>query len=105
MLKVPHHGSRTSSSEAFLRAVAPRVAIFSVQRESRFGHPHPGVVARYQALGVHVWRTDDNGAVTVSTDGESLWGEPYASEPAMILSYMTGALAVPVGAPTIGNQQ
>jgi competence protein ComEC len=41
VLKVPHHGSRTSSSEAFLQAVSPRIAVFSVQRESRFGHPAP----------------------------------------------------------------
>ena len=50
VLKVPHHGSRTSSSDPFVRAVDPRVAVFSVQRDSRFGHPHPMVVERYKAL-------------------------------------------------------
>jgi competence protein ComEC len=84
ILKVPHHGSRTSSSEAFLRAVGPRVAVFSVQRDSRFGHPHPLVVERYEALGVDVRRTDAHGAVTVHTDGQSVWVEPYVGEPAVL---------------------
>ena len=81
VLKVPHHGSRTSSSEPFVRAVAPSVAVFSVQRESRFGHPHPMVVERYKALGVHLFRTDEHGAITVRTDGQSLWVEPYSGRP------------------------
>jgi competence protein ComEC len=85
VLKVPHHGSRTSSSEPFVRAVDPVVAVFSVPRQSRFGHPHPMVVARYQALGSHVFRTDTHGAITVRTDGQSLWVDPYvrgSAEPA-----------------------
>jgi competence protein ComEC len=77
VLKVPHHGSRTSSSDAFVRAVDPVVAVFSVQRDSRFGHPHPMVVERYKGLGAHVFRTDTHGAITVRTDGQSLWVEPY----------------------------
>ena len=77
ILKVPHHGSRTSSSEAFVRAVNPSVAVISMQRDSRFGHPHPAVVARYKALGARVFRTDEHGAVSVRTDGQSVWIEPY----------------------------
>ena len=80
VLKVPHHGSRTSSSEPFVRAVDPSVAVFSVQRDSRFGHPHPMVVERYKALGVHLLRTDEHGAITVRTDGQSVWVEPYARQ-------------------------
>jgi competence protein ComEC len=82
VLKVPHHGSRTSSSEPFVRAVDPRIAVFSVQRDSRFGHPHPRVLERYRALGVHIFRTDEHGAVTVRTDGQSLWVEPHVRGPA-----------------------
>jgi competence protein ComEC len=84
VLKVPHHGSRTSSTEPFVRAVDPRVAVFSVQRDSRFGHPHPVVVERYEALGVHVMRTDEHGAITVRTDGQSVWVEPFLGKPAVL---------------------
>jgi competence protein ComEC len=48
-----------------------------MQRDSRFGHPHPAVVERYKALGARVFRTDEHGAVTVRTDGQSVWIEPY----------------------------
>jgi competence protein ComEC len=88
ILKVPHHGSRTSSSQAFMQAVAPRVAVLSVQRESRFGHPHPKVVDRYKALGVHVFRTDEHGAITVRTDGQSIWVIPYIGEPTVLAAPM-----------------
>jgi len=72
-LKVPHHGSRSSSTPALLARTAPRVAIVSVGDHSRFGHPHPEIVARYQAAGVVLLRTDRDGAVTLSTDGRRVW--------------------------------
>jgi competence protein ComEC len=84
ILKAPHHGSHTSSSEAFLRAVGPSVVMFSVQRDNRFGHPNPAVLARYEALGARVFRTDEHGAITVRTDGRSVWIEPAIGEPAML---------------------
>jgi competence protein ComEC len=62
LLVVPHHGSRTSSTEAFLRAVQPSVAVVQAGYRSRFGHPAPDVMARYAALGVPVVRTDRCGA-------------------------------------------
>jgi competence protein ComEC len=65
VLKVPHHGSRTSSSAAFLEAVHPVVAVFSVGDHNRWGFPHPEVLARYQACGASLLRTDLDGAVTV----------------------------------------
>jgi competence protein ComEC len=65
VLKVPHHGSRQSSIEAFLRAVGPAVALVSVGHRNPFRHPHPEIVARYQAAGIRVWRTDRNGAISV----------------------------------------
>jgi competence protein ComEC len=64
-LLVPHHGSKTSSTEAFLDAVAPRVAIFSVGYRNRFHHPHPSVVARYAAHAIAALRTDEEGALRV----------------------------------------
>jgi competence protein ComEC len=72
VLKVPHHGSRTSSSASFVRATAPAVAIISAGA-SAFGHPDPEVISRYQAVGATVLRTARDGAVTVATDGSRLW--------------------------------
>jgi competence protein ComEC len=84
ILKVPHHGSRTSSSEAFVQSVNPQAAVFSVQRDGRFGHPHPAVVERYRALGTQIFRTDMHGAITVRTDGHSVWIEPHIGQPALL---------------------
>jgi competence protein ComEC len=72
-LKVPHHGSRTSSTDAFVSAARPAVAVVSAGYRSRFGHPHPEVVARYARAGALVLRTDRDGAVTLSTDGRRVW--------------------------------
>ncbi len=72
VLKVGHHGSRTSSSAAFLAAVAPRVAVISVGVRNRFGHPSPVTLGALDAARAEVWRTDREGAVTVRTDGTSL---------------------------------
>ncbi|HDV6326249.1 TPA: DNA internalization-related competence protein ComEC/Rec2 [Burkholderia cenocepacia] len=63
ILIVPHHGSRTSSVEPFLDSVGPRVAVFPVGYRNRFGHPHRTVLARYEARGIPLPRTDRDGAV------------------------------------------
>ncbi|MET0384152.1 MAG: ComEC/Rec2 family competence protein, partial [Burkholderiaceae bacterium] len=62
VLLVPHHGSRTSSTDAFLAAVRPRIAVIQVGYRSRYGHPAPEVMARYRAHGIAVVRTDHCGA-------------------------------------------
>ena len=72
VLKVPHHGSRTSSAPAFLDTVRPRVAVISVGAENRYHLPAPEVEARYRARGVCLLRTDRCGAVTVVSDGRRL---------------------------------
>ena len=72
VLKVGHHGSRTSTSEEFMDAVSPRVALISAGFENSFNHPHPSVVARLQARQIAILRTDLAGRSTVSTDGRSL---------------------------------
>jgi len=69
VLLVPHHGSRTSSSEAFLAAVAPRVAVVQAGYRSRFGHPAPDIVARYAARGITLVRSDTCGAWRWTADG------------------------------------
>ena len=65
VLLVPHHGSRTSSTPAYLAAVSPEVAIFSVGYLNRFHHPNALVVERYRARGVRMRRTDAEGALRV----------------------------------------
>jgi competence protein ComEC len=72
ILKVPHHGSLTSSTREFLDAVRPQVAVVSAGRSNHFGHPVPEVLDRYRAVGAEIFRTDQDGAVMVDTDGWSL---------------------------------
>jgi competence protein ComEC len=71
VLKVGHHGSRTSSTAPFLDAVAPRLAIVSAGVGNRFGHPHDDVLARLAARAA-LLRTDLEGGIEVVTDGEQL---------------------------------
>lgn len=72
ILKVPHHGSKTSSTEGFILATKPNVAIISVGRNSRFGHPHKDVVERWQTNGATVLTTGKCGTITIITDGQEL---------------------------------
>jgi competence protein ComEC len=72
VLKVGHHGSRTSTTPAFLDAVAPRLALVSVGAANSYGHPAPEVMARLTARGATVLRTDQLGSVVVRTDGRAL---------------------------------
>ena len=66
---MPHHGSRTSSTAAFIEAVSPSVALVQAGYRSRFGHPAPDVVRRYEAAGVRVVRSDRCGAFTRAAGG------------------------------------
>ncbi len=68
VLKVPHHGSRTTS-EAFLAAVRPRVAVISAGRDNMFGHPHPEIVEVLNDVGSRILRTDLHGDVAVVRAG------------------------------------
>jgi competence protein ComEC len=74
VLKLGHHGSRTSSTAAWLDAVRPAVVVASVGFESRYGHPSPEVLARCRRLlpGVAIWRTDTQGSIEVRSDGREL---------------------------------
>ncbi|RMF90791.1 MAG: MBL fold metallo-hydrolase, partial [Nitrospinota bacterium] len=70
VLKVPHHGSRTSSSLPFLQEVQPAVAVISVGAMNWLHYPHPQVLRRYQSQGIRVLRTDRQGAITIETTGQ-----------------------------------
>lgn len=74
VLKVAHHGSRSSSSEAMLDAIVPRIAVISCGRRNLFGHPHPAVVTRLAERGVRIWRTDRDGTVTIEVRDTALIG-------------------------------
>lgn len=76
-LKVAHHGSRTSSTDAFVAATRPAFAIISVGRDSPYGHPHPEVLRRWRDVGTQVLTTGERGLITVSTDGEDLKIETF----------------------------
>lgn len=82
VVKVPHHGSRSSSQPGFVERAAPRLAVVSAGAHNPFGHPHPEVLDRYRRQGALVLRTDRDGTIEVSTDGTRVWaraageGEP-----------------------------
>jgi len=79
VVKVPHHGSKTSSTEGFVLATKPTFAIISVGRNSRFGHPHKDVVDRWRSNGATVLKTGECGTITVSTNGKELNLEAFIS--------------------------
>ncbi len=69
ILKIPHHGSRTSSSEEFLKAVNPTTAIIQVG-DNRFGHPHQEVIDRLKERDLNIFRTDLDGTIKIISDGK-----------------------------------
>ena len=75
VLKVGHHGSDTSTSEAWLDTLKPSIAVISVGKNNLFGHPTPSTVKRLTNHGIQVLRTDENGTVKVISDGERVWTE------------------------------
>ncbi|MDQ5844575.1 MAG: ComEC/Rec2 family competence protein, partial [Acidobacteriota bacterium] len=72
VVKVPHHGSKTSSTDAFISATRPRFAVVSVGQTSIFGHPNQQVVERWHAIGAEVLTTGRRGTITFSTNGRDL---------------------------------
>ena len=69
VLKVGHHGSRTSSSPAFLKAVSPKDAFISCGQGNDYGHPHKVTLQKLEKAKINIYRTDRNGTVTLTTDG------------------------------------
>lgn len=77
VIKVPHHGGKTSSTEEFLSIARPDIAVVSSGRDNIFHHPNPDVLERYEGMGTKVYRTDSDGAVIIESDGEKLKAETY----------------------------
>lgn len=80
ILKVAHHGSSTSTTDRFLRAAQPRVALISVGKDNGYRHPSPAVVERLARSGAAVYRTDRHGTIIVSTDGKHIRVRARGSE-------------------------
>ncbi len=76
VLKVGHHGSTTSNTVAFLKAVSPTHAVISCGADNDYGHPHKQILKRLSALKATVWRTDEQGKITVTSDGTTLTVTP-----------------------------
>ena len=90
VFQLGHHGSRTSNSAPFLRAIAPEIAIYSAALDNSYGHPHDEVLHTLDALGIPVYGTDLHGTIRIITDGQQMTlemerspeGRPYlAPEP------------------------
>ena len=81
ILKVAHHGSRTSTSPAMLAAVHPRLALISCGRHNMFGHPHAATLESLRLAAVRAWRTDLSGCVEVDLGGAHLLVQPEFDTP------------------------
>ncbi|OFZ66150.1 MAG: DNA internalization-related competence protein ComEC/Rec2 [Betaproteobacteria bacterium RBG_16_56_24] len=77
LLVVPHHGSKTSSTDGFIAAVQPGYAVFTVGYRNRFGHPKQEVVQRYAGSGAQLLRSDEDGAILVEMNAQGLQVESY----------------------------
>ena len=71
ILKVAHHGSKTSTSEDFLKSVSPEIAIIQVGQGNSYGHPHQSVLERFEKFGIPFFRTDENGDIEIISDGKN----------------------------------
>ena len=69
ILKIGHHGSKTSSTQDFVAVVHPKYAVISVGRKNRYGHPHQEVIEKIKNMGISLMRTDENGDVVFASDG------------------------------------
>lgn len=72
LIKVPHHGSDSSSTAAFVKAVKPEIAVFQVGKDNNYGHPEQKIINRYQQIGSKIYRNDLNGDIVVSSNGTAL---------------------------------
>lgn len=76
ILKVGHHGSRFSTSNFWLNALQPRIALISADVQNRYHHPHPSITNRLRRHGIETFRTDTQGRITCRSDGETITCAP-----------------------------
>ena len=75
VLKLAHHGSKTSTGDAFLKSVAPELAVVSASLDNSYGHPHAEVIDRVESKGIEVLSTAKLGAIVFKSDGQRVWTE------------------------------
>lgn len=80
IIKIPHHGSKTSSSEAFLDKVNPQISVLSVGRNNTYGFPHKEVLDRYENRAIPIMRTDENGEIDILIHRFGLYADTYMSK-------------------------
>lgn len=85
VLKAGHHGSSTSTSDDFLAAVSPSCAVISCGEDNKYGHPHAETMNKFRQMGITVYRTDEQGTITATSDGTSLTWNTSPSD-----SWLTG---------------
>jgi competence protein ComEC len=98
VLKVAHHGSATATTDAFIEALRPRVAVISVGTGNTYGHPSPATMARLTANGAEVFRTDLDGTVDISSNGIDLVTTTGRSRPAPTTPAKPEAVMLPLRA-------
>ncbi|HPQ41378.1 MAG TPA: ComEC/Rec2 family competence protein [bacterium] len=103
VLKVPHHGSDTSSTRSFMEYVIPRLAVISVGNNNRFNHPNPDIMDRYDRMNIPVLRTDKSGTITTKSDGTVVRVTPEMGAPFEIYPFPPAPVASSATHPGPGN--
>jgi len=88
IIKVPHHGSNTSSTEELLDIIRPIIGIISVGRNNLFNHPRDEVLERYEKIGSLIYRTDIHGMVKVILNKDIIYVEPFIKDKISLLDYL-----------------
>lgn len=79
VLKVGHHGSKYSSSSTFLSTVKPKYAVISVGKDNPYGHPAAITLSKLRSVGAEIFRTDEQGTITITSDGQTIKVDKKAS--------------------------
>ena len=80
VLKVAHHGSKTSSTIDFLKTVSPKISLIGVGEDNSFGHPSKSTINNLNALNCKIYRTDKNGEITITSNGENIKIEKFIND-------------------------
>lgn len=100
VLKVGHHGSSSSTSQAFLDKVSPKYAVIMVGSDNNYGHPHKETMDKLEAKGIPVYRTDENGTIVATSDGNNI---TFNTQPGSYTSRGSGSTSSNNGGTTSSN--